>query len=186
MTADSFALADAILEKERELDALRRELALHRACSRVLAADTVIVRCRLRGHTIALLASEISEVVRMAELTTVPGAAPWFVGLLAVGAQRLPVLDLFARKSGVRRVPDPSEFIVLSETRNGPCGLVVDSIDDLVTIHGREVRRPTADAPFGAHVLGSIDVRGDTILLLSAAPLSLPDLGVAAGDEVAK
>jgi purine-binding chemotaxis protein CheW len=180
-----FVLAEAIAQKERELYALRSELARQRASSRIPEAEAVIVRCRLGEHNVALLTSEVSEVLRMAELSTIPDAPVWFMGLLAIGSQRIPVIDLFAHQTGRRRTPDPSELIVLTETRSGPCGLVVDEVAELVTIHGSQVFRPAPDAPFGAHLLGTVTVGDQPVLLLSAAPLSLEDVDLTSPNEVA-
>ena len=180
-----FVLADVIAQKESELYALRSELARQRASSRLPTAEAVIVRCRLGEHNVAFLASEVSEVVRMAELSTIPDAPVWYMGLLAIGSQRIPVIDLFARQTGRHRTPDPNELIVLTESRSGLCGLVVDEVAELVTIHGSQVVRPAPDAPFGAHVLGTVTVRSESVLLLSAAPLSLKDLDLASPTEVA-
>jgi chemotaxis signal transduction protein len=176
MTADPFILVEAIAQKERELNALRSELASQRASSRLPAAEAVILCCRLGAHRVALLASEIREVVQMAELRSLPDVPAWFMGLLALGNERLPVLDLSARETGARRIPDPSELIVLTDTRTGACGLVVDAIDELVTVQASQIRRAPPDAPFGAHVLGLVELETDTVVLLSAAPLSLDEL----------
>jgi chemotaxis signal transduction protein len=95
------------------------------------------------------------------------------------------VIDLFARQTGRCRTPDPSEFILLTETRSGLCGLVMDEVTELVTIHGSQVFRPAPDAPFGAHLVGTVAVGSEPILLLSAAPLSLDDVDMASPGEVA-
>jgi chemotaxis signal transduction protein len=175
MTTDFFALVDAIAHKEQELHDLRRELSLLHASTPLPTGECMVLRCVLKEHAVALLASEVDEVLNMAELVTSPSSPAWLMGLLSVGPRRVPVIDLFARESGVRRSPDPAEFIVLARTRTASCGLVVDAIDGLAQIASRDVYRPEPEAPFGAYVRGVVNIAGKPVLLLSAIPVLLPD-----------
>jgi chemotaxis signal transduction protein len=101
-----------------------------------------------------------------------PDAFPWVMGLVSIASKRIPVVDLFGGET--RRVADPDDFIVLTETQSGPIGLVMDAIEDLVTFDASTLSRPEPDVPFGAHVRGVFDAGGDAVLLLSAAPIVTP------------
>ena len=179
MSTDPFELVDAITRKEQELHELRRELAcLHRRSS-LPSTEFVALRCRLHGYAVALIAQELHEVVRMAELLVLPDSPTWLMGLLALGPRRIPVLDLLARDAGVRRSPAPNEFVVIAETEAGPCGLLMEAIEGLVTVAPSQISRPERDAPFGAHVLGIVSIGDEAVLLLSAAPATLENVGLA-------
>ena len=172
MTVDLFAVAQAIADKERELHALRSLLARARQQTQVPDGEFVALRCSLAGSTVAIAATQIREVVQMAELTQLPGAAPWFAGLLTIGEERIAVLDLAATDSGVPRPRDPSEFVVLLNATDSVTGLVVDALLDLVTLDGEKVHRPDPELPFGPHVIGVTSIGGESVLLLSAAALA--------------
>src|SRR4051812_40507664 len=116
MTTDLFTLLDAIARKEQELHGLQRELSFLHAGTPLPTGECVVLRCTLKGHAVALFATEIDEVLNMAELVSSPSSPAWLMGLVSVGSRRIPVVDLFARESGVRRSPDPAEFIVLART----------------------------------------------------------------------
>ena len=178
MSTDFFALADAIAHKEQELHDLRRELSLLHASPALPAGECTLLRCRLKGYAVALLATEVDEVLNMAELVASPSSPAWVMGLLSVGPRRIPVVDLLARESGVRRRADPAEFIVLARTRTGVCGLVMEAIDGLAQIESKEVYRPEPEVPFGAYVRGVVDIAGEPVLLVSAVSVLLPDAPV--------
>lgn len=182
MSTDLFTLVDSIARKEQELDTLRRQLAHLHGCTRLPSGELTVLRCRLNGYALALPVAEISEVVRMAELTVLPNAFAWILGLVTLGTERIPVVDLLGGEAGVRRAPDPDDFIVLAVAQNGPVGLVMDAIDGLFTFEGSTLCRPQAEVPFGAHVLGVFDAGGEAVLLVSAEPISGYDVANAASE----
>lgn len=178
---DPFALPEIIARKERELDVLRRELSLLRTPARLPQGAFPVLRCGLGRYAIALLASEVEEVLRMVELTPLPAAPPWIPGLLSLGARRLPVVDLIARESGSARAVDPSEFIVVTTTERGTCALLVESVEGLSSVDSTQVQRPSLDMPFGAHVLGVTTLGEQSVLLVTSAPLNQDELAVEVG-----
>jgi purine-binding chemotaxis protein CheW len=180
MTQDPFLLAEIIRRKEQELYDLRALLARKQAPSSLPAGEFVVLRCRLQAVAIAIPAVQIREVVQMASLAPVPDAPPWLAGVLLLGPEYVPVIDLSARQSGASRARDPSEFIVLAQTRAGTRGLVVDTIDGLVTVDGRAVARPGPEIPFGPHVVGIATLAGESVIVVSAAALSSADYSVEA------
>lgn len=165
-------LLAAIAAKERELDALRRRLAAFREASRLPEGPIGVVSCRLGPHRVAFLQDDVDEVVAMAELSTLPGSPEWLTGLLTVGRERLPVLDLAALETGRRRVVEPSEHILLARSRGRRFGLVVDEVESLDTILGSDVRRPSAELPYASHVVGVVTVGSTPRLLLAVEPIA--------------
>lgn len=164
-------LLETIAEKERELDTLRRSLADHRERIRLKAGTLGVVRCRLAGRSVAFREEDVDEVVAMAELTELAGSPPWIAGLLELGRERLPVIDLAARESGTRRVVDPSEFVVIVHSSRGRFGLVVDDLEALSSFDTSDLHRPSRELPFAAHVLGVATFDGRPTLLLAVEPL---------------
>jgi chemotaxis signal transduction protein len=178
MTQDLFLLAEIIRRKEQELHELRAQLTRTQAPRSLPAGELAVLRCRLQTVAIAIPATQIREVVQMAALTHVPDAAIWLAGILMLGPEHIPVIDMSARQTGVPRQRDPSEFIVIAETRSGACGLVVDTVEGLVTIDARTVCRPGPEIPFGAHVVGVAKLSNESVIVVSAAALSADDFAV--------
>ncbi len=179
--SDPLQLVEDIAEKVRELDALRRRLADHRPRLRMAADSLEVLLCRLGESAVAFRGVDVDEVVAMAELTELPMAPPWLAGLLAVGEERVPVVDLPARESGVRRVLHPSEFIVLAHAASGRLGVIVDGLQGLFTVPANAVHRPSSQLPFAAFVTAVVEVDGGSAALLSVEPLALAEPAVGAG-----
>ena len=89
MTTDFFTLVAAIARKEQELQDLRREFSLLHASTPLPTGECVVLRCALKGYAVALLATEIDEVLNMAELVSSPSSPAWLMGLLSVGSRRI-------------------------------------------------------------------------------------------------
>lgn len=173
-------LADTIARKERELRELYRERARLHGYVEAPQIEIVALRGKVDGQAVAIDVSEVSEVVRMAELAALPDAPPALMGVLAIGSLRAPIFDLFAR-GVVRRNPKPEDFIVLMHTRAGLCGLVMDSIDGIAQVSGSSVPLASRDAACGVHVVGVIAVGGESVFLLSAA--AVPVESIPRGDS---
>jgi purine-binding chemotaxis protein CheW len=173
MTDDLFALLNELSTKERELSDLKRALSVQVSSVRIPAHRSTVLRGNLFGFPVALLAEEVDEVVRMPALTPLPDAPPWILGLLRVGEDLVPVLDLSARETQSRRALDPDHFVVLTNVRGQRRGLLLESIEGLAEIEAANLRRPELDQPFGPYVLGTYNLADRVVLLLSTAPLEL-------------
>jgi chemotaxis signal transduction protein len=173
---DPLILLDSIATKERELDALRRELARYRRSSALPSGPVAVMRCQLAGRSIAFFQRDVDEVVPMCELTSLPGAPAWCMGLLQLGKARLVVIDLAALESKAPREPDPGELIVIAHSSQGQLGFVVDSIDELTSIEGADVHIPLMDVPFASHVFGVVSVEGVSTLIVAVEPLTMAQL----------
>lgn len=165
-------ILEEIVQKERELDVLRRELARHRTAVRLPEGSLGLVRCVLADRRVAFVQDEVEEIVGMAALTLLPDSPPWVTGLLRLGNEQIPIFDLAARESGRRREPDPSELIVLARSAHGRVGIVVDELEGLASIDSSSVGIPGADVVFASHVLGIATIDDASTLILSVDALS--------------
>lgn len=75
------------------------------------------VTCRAAGELLALDVAVVERVLRFTEPRTLPNSAPWLRGVIEVGGQLLPVLDLRGRL-GVpgADADDASRIVVLALT----------------------------------------------------------------------
>lgn len=99
------------------------------------------------GDTVyALDIYAVEEVVRMAALTTKPGAPPWLAGYLNLRGDVLPVVDLRSRLRNVVADVDLDNLIVIVRDGKRRTGLVVDQVRDVV-----ELGRPLQDSRVTRH-----------------------------------
>jgi chemotaxis signal transduction protein len=175
MSSVPFSLLETIRSTQIELDRLHRELASCRATLRLPAGSFSVLRCRIAERVIVLLLSEVQEVLRMAALTTLPEAPVWLAGLLVLGPERIPVIDLSVRETGLARELDPDDFLVITEVRGRRQALVVQAIDGQLEMTADQIHKPAIDLPFGPYVLGTCAVEGEPAILITASPLTLHD-----------
>lgn len=169
-------LVEEIAAKEREIATLRQELATHRNTIRVPEGRVTLVRCTLGGAHLAFVQDEVDEILDMAALTVLPDSPPWLMGLLRIGTEVLPVVDLAARDTGKRREADPSELILLARSNRGRFGLVIESLEGVATIDASTVGVPPIDAVYAAYVRGVATLDGVPTLVLAVEPLAPDDV----------
>ena len=171
-----FQLVGRIVEKQRELQQLYRELSGARCSEALLAGTLQVLKFRLAGTTVAFRVQELDEVVAMAALTPLPGAPEWVCGLLQLGSEQLAVLDLAVLDGHPRSAPAPSQFLVVVHTEGRRFALLVDELLGFDTLDGAALEPPPAEVPFAPHVLAVVDCAPEPLLLLAARPLDPDDL----------
>ena len=99
------------------------------------------------------------------------GQPPWFSGLLNLGGEMVPVLDLNARLNGEPHVPALSDSIVICAAQGKRLGLI---ISEVLGAHEREkidVQKVSAHIAASPYLLGVTDLNGCPVLLLSVSSL---------------
>src|SRR5579872_108818 len=137
-------LRDRPLELLAELERRGRAVTASSATEASQAGEWVGVALRMAGELYLVAREEAREVLGVpAQLTRVPGAKSWILGLANVRGQLLPILDLRAYLgSGPTPNARTSRVIVVNH-RDIPAGLVVDEVLGF---------RRFADAEFTAEV----------------------------------
>ena len=102
------------------------------------------------------------------QLTAVPDAPPWLLGMLNLRGLVVPVVDLRLRLGLPTRSPDLSTPIVVITSRGRPLGLVADTVVEVLAV-GPEDRLAPDEAVGLAHPIDSV-LRVGRRLLLALAP----------------
>lgn len=94
----------------------------------------------LDGAAYAVPVERVREIVRMRQLTLVPRAPAWLLGVVALRGEIVEVVDLRRRLGLGGSSPDRSHrIIVLHGDADRVTGLLVDSVSEVYRIHDDEV-----------------------------------------------
>jgi purine-binding chemotaxis protein CheW len=124
----------------------------------------------LAGERYGIETEFVREIARFLDVTPVPGAADFLVGVANLRGEILAVVNL-KKFFGVaeRGVTDRSRVIVLGHSRN-ELGILADEVHDLAAVREDEV----LEAPASAHGVDRPHVRGvtkDALIVLAGARL---------------
>jgi purine-binding chemotaxis protein CheW len=133
------------------------------------------VEFRLAGELFALPVAQVTEILRVREVTPVPHPPFPVVGVVNLRGRVVPLLDLRARLELPAPPPDADSRIVLVESQQRRIGLLVDSVERVAQL-ARSALRP-ADPEAEMHALRGLHVAGgrETRLLDLTTILTLRD-----------
>lgn len=86
------------------------------------------------GRHYALPLEAVRRVAPMVEVTPLPEAPPPVTGIVNVGGEVVPVLDLRTVLGGAPRPPLPSDHLLFAEDQGRPVALAIDSAEGVVSL----------------------------------------------------
>lgn len=96
----------------------------------------------------ALPITQVQEIIRYAEPRAVSADADWIRGVISLRGKIVPVCDLAARL-GVAVERARSAKIVIVETAGGTAGVIVDEVEEVLTVEAEQLEAvPAAGADF--------------------------------------
>ena len=81
----------------------------------------------------ALPIQQVQEIIRYSDPRPVSSAEPWIRGVISLRGKIVPVYDLGLRL-GLHAEPGADQKIVIVETDAGTAGVVVDEVEEVLTI----------------------------------------------------
>ena len=90
---------------------------------------------KIAGERVAIPSNEVESVVRVSNYVSVPGVSPVIAGLFALRSRVLTLIDTQYHISGKHGSIDNGAFCVVTEIDGHPYGLIVDTVEDVVTVH---------------------------------------------------
>lgn len=136
------------------------------------AADDVrqVVVFRVGGGRYALPIDAVQEVVRYEEPQHVSADVPALVGVLGLRGRIIPVYDV-AQRLGLTRgeVDGAAGKVLIANTRDGRAGLVVDDVEQVITLSPGAIHEPPAGS--SASTAAIAQVGDELIVLLDAEQL---------------
>lgn len=149
--------------EERLGQALRRREPLH--------TQFEVLHVRIERTFAAFELEAIREVVPAAELSPLPEAPAWVLGMLNLRGTTLPVVDVGSRLAA--RTPRLllGDLIVIASTQIGTAGLVVSEVDTITRVERDALQSSVLETPHAPYALGTFSHRGRSTVLLGVTEL---------------
>ena len=102
----------------------------------------------LGSEEYALPITRVQEIIRYSEPRSVASQTPWIRGVINLRGNIVPVCDL-AQRLGLGLERPESAKIVILETAAGTAGVIVDDVDEVLTVTAEQLEDiPSADADY--------------------------------------
>jgi len=97
------------------------------------------VTFRLEKEKYCINVMQVHEVLRMTEITPVPGAPGYVIGIINLRGNVVTITDTRKRFGlGPKEISDDSRIIIV-EIKNNVVGILVDSVTDVVDLESSEI-----------------------------------------------
>jgi purine-binding chemotaxis protein CheW len=93
-------------------------------------------------QTYALPLNQVSRVVRMVALTSMPEAAPWIAGFVNVTGCITPVVDLRRRLGCDSKALDPNDCLLILDVQGQNLALIVDQVSEVLEWPSAQLESP--------------------------------------------
>lgn len=131
-----------------------------------------LITFEVGGQVFGLDIMAIREIRAWSPTTRLPRVPHYVAGVVNLRGSVLPVIDLAARLGWEATEPTPRHAIIVAQMNNQTCGLIVESVSDIVTIPNDALQPPpvTANDSIVTFLegLAAIDDRMVMVLNLSA------------------
>lgn len=106
----------------------------------------------------ALPITRVHEIIRYSEPRAVSSELPWIRGVISLRGKIVPVCDLAARLGLVSERPQSAKIVIV-DTESGTAGVIVDDVEEVVTVDPSQLDTvPAAGADF-IEAVAKIDSR---------------------------
>ncbi len=97
------------------------------------------VTFKLEGETYGINVMQVQEVLRVSEITPVPGAPSYILGIINLRGNVVTVLDTRMRFGLPMYETDDASRVVIVESNGNVLGLLVDSVAEVVYLRSSEI-----------------------------------------------
>ena len=130
--------------------------------------DHLYLFATLAGTRIAVEAREVEAVVKLTEISPVPGMGAHVAGLSALRSRVLTIVDVAALILGRPTPVEQRGVAIVSHISGHSYGLMVDGIADICTVpEGRLPLRGRLDPAWAPYVRGIVEYDGTPCLLVA-------------------
>lgn len=144
--------------------------------------DQLYLLATLAGVRVAVAADEVEAVVKLADISPVPGMAPHVAGLSALRSRVLTIIDVPALISGKPTSPENRGLAIIADISGHSYGLMVDAVHDICDVpEGALPLRGQLDPAWALYASAIVERDGEPHLLVSLAGfIETPSLAQAA------
>jgi len=99
---------------------------------------------RLRAEHYGLDIFRVVEIIRLREITPIPGVAGYVRGLVNLRGKTIPVIDLGIRFGMGETADSDSARIIVVDSEGGNVGVLVDGVREVIALSADQVEGPPA------------------------------------------
>jgi purine-binding chemotaxis protein CheW len=133
------------------------------------ASDMQLVVFRLGNEEFGADISQIREIIRVGEITSIPQAPDYVHGVINLRGQVTTVVNLRRRLGMPDRATDGNSRIVIVEVDHSTVGMMVDSVTEVKYINGGQVEPFSsflADNEVQSYILGVCKLKDHLLILV--------------------
>jgi len=108
--------------------------------------DREFITCEVAGQQFGLDIMAIREIRAWSPATRLPRVPHYMAGVVNLRGTVLPVMDLAARLGWEKTEPTPRHAIIVTHVDGQARGLIVDSVNDIVSLPSETLQQPDAAA----------------------------------------
>ena len=119
----------------------------------------------LEGRAFALPLATVERVVRMVDVTPLPGAPEVVDGVIDVAGEVVAAVSIRRRLGLVQGAPRAADSLVLARTPGRRLAVIVDSVTGVAECPQADVASAAGFAPGASHIEGILKTGGGLILI---------------------
>ena len=132
--------------------------------------DQLYLLATLADTRVAVEASEVEAVVKLADISPVPGLDAHVAGLSALRSRVLTIIDVPALVRGFRTPPEDRGFAIIADISGHSYGLMVDAVHDISQVpEGALPLRGQIGDAWAPYARAIVEHQGEPHLLVSLA-----------------
>lgn len=130
----------------------------------------------LDTETYGIGVMQVQEVLSMPEITPVPGAPSWILGIINLRGNVVTVIDTRMRLGISPQAADASHRVIVIETAEQVAGILVDSVAEVADICDAqiEIAPDIGSRECARYLHGVVSRNGALLILLDSARLLAP------------
>lgn len=132
--------------------------------------DGLYLFAMLAGTRVAVETDEVEAVVKLTDISPVPGMGAHVAGLSALRSRVLTIIDVAAIVHGRATPPDQRRLAVIAQISGHSYGLMLDTVSDICRVAGGQLPlRGQLDPSWAPFARGIVEHEGHPWLLVSLA-----------------
>lgn len=133
------------------------------------ARERQIVVFELAGETCGIDITVVREIIRLPEVTRLPGAPDFVEGVVNLRGNVMPVIDLRTRLHLETVAPAKETRVVVVDGVEGDAGVIVDAVTEVLRVPGDAIEAAAGAGEGRGHVEGIVNLGERLIILLDIA-----------------
>ncbi|HSV32346.1 MAG TPA: chemotaxis protein CheW [Atribacteraceae bacterium] len=116
---------------------------MNQRANTVSTNEQQLVAFQLGEETYGIDIARVQEIIRLQQITEVPGAPDFVEGVINLRGRVIPVIDLRKRFALAKREDRKSARIIVVEVHPHTVGMIVDAVDEVLRITEDQIEPPS-------------------------------------------